>query len=198
MANTPARVTSAMGYSAFMAAVNDLLQLKHDPRGSEVSDLDTVQRAGAAWGNMVDDALIALWSKTDDITAESAVTYDTRESPTVTSAVVEGAEVDFQIALSKTRATIDWLRVRANAGSVGGMVRLYADSDRTKQVYESDIAAGDPPEPSDELVDGTPFACISSDGTSLDDEILYGTIVGGTPDEGPSSTYSIYLVGHGY
>lgn len=196
MANTPPLVDDSMDSTDFLDAVADLIQLKVDQRGAEVAALDTNTRAGAIWFNMVDDALLALFTKTDSMVAASAVVYDTRSSPTVTgSATSGGGTVNFQISLSKTRATIDWIRVVSNSASVGGLVQLYADSARTKLVYQSEIAAGDPPVASTEYDDGNPFACISSDGTSLADEILYGTI---TNDGGTNSTYSVYLVGHGY
>lgn len=196
MAHTPRLVTSTMDYDAFLAAVNDLVQLKRDRRGAEVAALDTNTRAGASWFNMVDDALLALFAKTDDITATAAVVYDTRDSPTVTgTATSGGGTVDFEIDVTKERVVLDWIRVVSDDASEGGMVQLYADSARTKLVYESDIAAGDPPVASTEYDDGNPFTLIASDGTTLDDQVIYGTI---TNDGDTDSTYTVYIMGRGY
>lgn len=188
MANASPIVTPASSYVDFLTAFSDYLQHKHDPRGSEVDPADTNTRAGAELFNAYDDALKALWQR------------GTRTDTRVTGAVVTGSAasgggtVDFEVSLDAglTLYTVHWLRVVSDASSVGGRVQLYADSGRTKLVYDRDIVdTSDPPVAAAETYDANPWCAVSSDGTDLADSKLYGTI---TNDGGTNSTYTVSLI----
>lgn len=200
------RVNSSMNLSQVLVAIGDLLQPKFDRDGSEVTDLETNTRAGAVWPNAVDDWLMALQGSIDSLKesvegleAGGTLVKDTRETgQTTTGSVSSSSSLDFTIPMAgSTRWVVQWLRVVRNSeeSSATSTVFLYADSDRTKLVYQAALQAGDPLADVYDYTDGTPFACFSNDGTGLEDSTLYATIVN---DGDGASTYTVRMFAVGY
>lgn len=191
------RVTAGMDLAAILAEGVLLLQQHHDPRGSEVGD-EVLDRFGARSLDFMQDWLIALQSNVDSLGASSAQVLDTRTTgATTTGSISAGASGDFEIDVPSTRMTFQWIRVRRNSteSTATSTVRFYADADRTKLVYESDLKSGDPAVDVYDFADGLTWGAFSDDGTGLDDLKLYGTI---DNNGDGASTYTVRAVAIGY
>jgi hypothetical protein len=190
------RITSGMDLAAILAEGVLLLQKHHDPRGSVVTDAMTIEQAGAVLFNFYEDWLIALQGNVDSLGAGAAQVLDTRTIGAVTTATINaGASGDFEITVPSTRMSIQWLRCTSNAPSTGGTLQFFADSARTKLVYESDLKMGDPPVDVADFVDGMAWGAFSDDSTGLTDLKLYGTVQNGGVS---NSTYTLKLVALGF
>jgi hypothetical protein len=185
-----------MDLAAILAEGVLLLQKHHDPRGSEVDDAGMIDRVGARLLNFYEDWLIALQENVDSLGAGAAQVLDTRTTGATTTATINASATgDFEITVPSTRMSIQWLRCTSNAPSTGGVLQFFADSARTKPVYESEMRAGDPPVDVADFVDGMAWGAFSDDSTGLTDSKLYGRI----ENTGVSnSTYTLRLVGLGY
>lgn len=199
MANfTSPRITSGQDLATILANNPELFQLKHDPRGSEVSETDTRTRLGALLQNTVEDWLVALQTGFDGMSAGSAIALDTRTTGAVTTASIAGlASGNFQIAVPKTRMRFDFVRCVSNASELGptGRLQFFADSGRTKTVYASALKMGDPSADTDDFADTMSWGAFANDGTGLADLILYGTVTNGGAG---ASTFTVSVVGVGY
>jgi hypothetical protein len=191
------RVTAGMDLAAIMAEGVLLLQQHHDPRGSEVGD-EVLDRFGARSLDFIQDWLLALQANVDGLGASSAQVLDTRTTgSTSTGSIAAGASGNFEVDVPSSRMTFQWIRVRRNSteSSATSTVRLYADSDRTKLIYESDLKSGDPAIDVYDFADGLTWGAFSDDGTGLEDLKLYGTI--DNDGDGPS-VYVFRCVAIGY
>lgn len=176
-----------------------LLQVKRDRRGSEVSEANTNTRVGQVWLNFVDDFLLSLKQQIEGVAAGSAQMKDTRfTGATTTASISAGADGDFEIAFPTERVHVWWLRVRSNSGESGpgGRIQLFADSLRTKTIYDSNLVMGDPPVDVDDFVDGMSWGAFADDGSGLeldgsDVPHMYGTITNGGSG---ASTFTVRVV----
>ena len=177
------------GLAAFKAQYIQQLVLKLDKQGREATLAELEAAAGQLWGNFIEDVLRRI------LEFAPRRMLDNRAAPLVTaSAAMSGGTVDFELDPKSTNGRGVWLHVVSDAASVGGTVEFFADAARSKLVYQSDIAAGDPPVATDTLHDGTPWTAISEDGSDLEAGKLYGTI---TNDGGSNSTYTVQMIFEG-
>lgn len=54
-------------YAQITSKLNDYVQVKTDPPGVTITAAQLGQRIGAKWGNAVDDTLLALWKRTENL-----------------------------------------------------------------------------------------------------------------------------------
>lgn len=54
-------------YTQIETKLNDYVQVKTDPPGVTITAAQLGQRIGAKWGNAVDDVLLALWKRTENL-----------------------------------------------------------------------------------------------------------------------------------
>ena len=199
MANLPTpRITTLMDLADIVTEIGPLLQEKFDRDGSAVADDDTNTRAGAAWPNAVDDWLMALQERIDSLSAGMASVLDTRSAGSVTTASIAGlASGNFEITTPSDRMRFDFVRCLSNSSELGptGRLQFYADTGRTKLVYDSALQMGEPPVDVDDFIDTLSWGAYADDNSDLVDEILYGTVTNGGAG---ASTFTIYVVGVGY
>lgn len=198
MANTEdPRVTAEMTLEEILEEGVLLLQKHHDPRGSEVTDAMTIDRAGAVLFNFYEDWLIALQTRAEAGGGDEM--KDTRfTGATTTVSIPAGEDRDFEIVFPTDRVQVWWLRVRSNSGESGpgGRVQLFVDSLRVKPIYDRELQMGDPLVDVDDFIDRQSWGAFADDGSGLElDESdiphMYGTITNG--GSGPS-TFTIRVV----
>ena len=99
--------------------------------------------------------------------ARTKITLDSRGTGASTGVIAASATGTGTVDVSADKGTLAYLRVTADAVT-SGRIKFYADSGRTKLIYEAPAAASPDHDFTTAFVDRTPAYLLADDGTNLE------------------------------